>query len=710
MERTKINKARIVLLAVIVILCAAFCFSLGVDEVSAASKTPAKVTGVKVSSTYNSCTVSWSKAKYAAKYKVYQATKNNKTGKYGSFVLLKTTTSRSLKNTGRVTGNTYAYKVRAVNGSKYGSYSITVYATCKPQTTTLYTPSCSTSGVKLTWKNINGETGYKVYRATSYGGSYTYLGAVKGTTYTDTKGTVGKTYYYKVRAYKYNGYKDIYGNYSNVKTGYKKKPLTPIESNDPDEPTEPVKPEEPVKPSDPTDPVTPVEPTEPTDPVTPVDPTEPSDPVTPVEPGDSFNAEKDAYLEYSKTGSTTDTTKIYIGQEWSNELNAKLNGGTAVAKTLSRNSDRCNESGVEDIYCYDTEDFDNFLIVYVKGGKVIAWQTNAKVLGVYKGVELVRGTQSSEYKDYSEWLNSSGLVPYLPDAEVAAANIEVGDIYFGGIIRGTDVWDTYCNHNDLKGEEKICEYTINALRVTNGWNILNHNDYLYGDGETYGMLAWSKTQSASGEMTHGELTEGPLAGKSATQRGEDIYYASSEKIKSGVENVSGGGSGERVANSWYRSVGHSQNLMVRGTAGDTEEVSLHAVAVYPSKDGVSEYWSWTAGYNIIDWGVVAPKVSVSSVASTSATIEWTDTLSQFEGTGHKYTVEVSTDKDFGTVTKRASGYVLKYTASGLESNTTYYVRVKAFRKVTVDGSSSLKGSKWSDVVEFRTKSTEEVSE
>lgn len=82
--------------------------------------------------------------------------------------------------------------------------------------------SCSSiTKAKLTWKKVNGATGYEIYRATSKDGKYTKVKTIsKNSTvsYTDTKLTTGKTYYYKIRAYKTKDGKKKYGDYSSIKS------------------------------------------------------------------------------------------------------------------------------------------------------------------------------------------------------------------------------------------------------------------------------------------------------------------------------------------------------------------------------------------------------------------------------------------------------------------------------------------------------------
>ena len=102
----------------LLIMCFA-CFQLAPAGACAASKTPAKVTGLnKTYKGHYNYKITWEKASGANKYKVYQAKK--KTGKYK---LVKTTKNRVY--TAYVTpGKSLYIKVCAVNGKgKKGSYS-----------------------------------------------------------------------------------------------------------------------------------------------------------------------------------------------------------------------------------------------------------------------------------------------------------------------------------------------------------------------------------------------------------------------------------------------------------------------------------------------------------------------------------------------------------------------------------------------------------
>lgn len=86
--------------------------------------------------------------------------------------------------------------------------------------------SYSTTSITMSWKKLSNVTGYEVYRATSANGKYTKVKTTTSTTYKQGKLTRGKTYYYKVRAYKTVNGSNIYGNYSSVKA-MGTKPQTP---------------------------------------------------------------------------------------------------------------------------------------------------------------------------------------------------------------------------------------------------------------------------------------------------------------------------------------------------------------------------------------------------------------------------------------------------------------------------------------------------
>lgn len=78
--------------------------------------------------------------------------------------------------------------------------------------------SASCNAVQVKWNRISGADGYQVMRAESASGTYTAVADTASVSFTDKKVSLGKTYYYKVRAYAAVEDETFYGNYSAVKT------------------------------------------------------------------------------------------------------------------------------------------------------------------------------------------------------------------------------------------------------------------------------------------------------------------------------------------------------------------------------------------------------------------------------------------------------------------------------------------------------------
>ncbi|WP_144551888.1 S8 family serine peptidase [Bacillus sp. X1(2014)] len=182
-------------------------------------KNPSTPTSVKVaSSDYNKLTVSWAKVTGAGGYEVYRAT--SKTGSYSKVATASGSTA-SYVNSGLATGHTYYYKVIAytsVEGKKLVSPSSSIVS-AKPALktpTSVKAAKASSTSIKVSWAKVSGASGYEVYRATSKSGSYTKVKSTTSSSYTNKKLTKGKTYYYKVRAYRTVNGSKVYSSYSSV--------------------------------------------------------------------------------------------------------------------------------------------------------------------------------------------------------------------------------------------------------------------------------------------------------------------------------------------------------------------------------------------------------------------------------------------------------------------------------------------------------------
>ena len=165
-----------------------------------------------IKGTWSSQTVKGAIVKYKVQYKVYG----------GSFkTLYAGTTNTSAKKANLEDGKRYCIKVTpyvAVNGKTYSGTAKTsafVYTLKK-----VGQPKVSKNGtkVKVKWTNINGETGYQISRTKGKNATY-IVKTVKGSSLTSANVTAekGKTFYYKVRAYKTVNGKKIFGPWSAVR-------------------------------------------------------------------------------------------------------------------------------------------------------------------------------------------------------------------------------------------------------------------------------------------------------------------------------------------------------------------------------------------------------------------------------------------------------------------------------------------------------------
>lgn len=175
--------------------------------------------------THTSIKVSWTKVAGASGYVIYRSTKSG-----SGFKAIKTITSgstTSYSNTKLTLGKMYYYKVRpyrTVDGSRvYGAYSKVDGQKVQPATPVISSVKRSSyNSLTVRWEKVSGVSGYRVYRSTSANGKYKRIATVKGSSkvsYKDKKKTCGKTYYYKVKAYKTSKGKRHYGYSSSAKSG-----------------------------------------------------------------------------------------------------------------------------------------------------------------------------------------------------------------------------------------------------------------------------------------------------------------------------------------------------------------------------------------------------------------------------------------------------------------------------------------------------------
>ena len=168
----------------------------------------------------NKAKIKWGEDKYITGYEIYRAT--SKTENYEKIKTInKATTSYTDKNI--KAKKSYFYKLK----SYFTAYDKTYYSADskiieKTKYAQVVIKSSSVNNTKksitLKWKKVSGTNGYQIYRATSKNGKYKKIKTIKKkstTSYTDKKDIgIGKLYYYKIRAYKNNGDKKEYGQFS----------------------------------------------------------------------------------------------------------------------------------------------------------------------------------------------------------------------------------------------------------------------------------------------------------------------------------------------------------------------------------------------------------------------------------------------------------------------------------------------------------------
>jgi uncharacterized repeat protein (TIGR02543 family) len=165
---------------------------------------------------YNAITVQWPAIEGAAAYEIYQSTALS-----GPYTLIGTPGGTRFTQTGLTTNQIYYYQVRvkclAGLHVTFGSYSSIKSARPIPaRTARIMAASTSYTSIKVSWAAVAGATGYLLWRATSAVGSYTLIQSTPATYFSNTRLTTGKSYYYKVRAYRIVNTVRVYGPLSAI--------------------------------------------------------------------------------------------------------------------------------------------------------------------------------------------------------------------------------------------------------------------------------------------------------------------------------------------------------------------------------------------------------------------------------------------------------------------------------------------------------------
>lgn len=192
-----------------------------------------KPTSVKARSAgVHSIRVSWQKVPRANGYRIYRSSKPR--GKYVQIKKTANTKALSFKDSHRRFNQKFYYKVEAFGTSKDGkkiqsaaSAKVSSKATCGVPK--LKAKNKNDQTVLLSWKKTSGADGYQLYQAATKKGNYHLAQSFdkRKRIWKSSRLIPGKTYYYKIRAYRLREGKTYYSEMSDclsVKTG----PAKPI--------------------------------------------------------------------------------------------------------------------------------------------------------------------------------------------------------------------------------------------------------------------------------------------------------------------------------------------------------------------------------------------------------------------------------------------------------------------------------------------------
>ena len=171
---------------------------------------PGRTEKITVTRSESSIKLSWEKVSGATGYRVYLY--NEKTKKYKT---LGTTEKLSCTVKKLKSGTTYKFSVKAYTKNSKG----TVWAEETHRITTATKPAVPSATAKagegkavLNWKTVTGATGYVVYMSEKKDSGYKKLGSTGKLSCTVKNLKKGKTYYFKVKAYKTVDGKNVYGD------------------------------------------------------------------------------------------------------------------------------------------------------------------------------------------------------------------------------------------------------------------------------------------------------------------------------------------------------------------------------------------------------------------------------------------------------------------------------------------------------------------
>lgn len=181
--------------------------------------------------------ISWSVVGTATGYEISRST--SKDGSYTQVAMIGSQGQSSYVDSSVKEGKLYYYKIRVIGregtDTIYSDWSSAVSGRTAKKPSKIKVSSGNSTTLRISWTGDKNAAGYTIKRAESQKGTYKKIATVKGgdtTSYDNKKVKAGKTYYYKVEAYNYNGKKKGYSGYSSVASGktLKGTSITKVES------------------------------------------------------------------------------------------------------------------------------------------------------------------------------------------------------------------------------------------------------------------------------------------------------------------------------------------------------------------------------------------------------------------------------------------------------------------------------------------------
>lgn len=162
--------------------------------------------------------LSWSSVVGVTGYSIARSTSND--GDFKEVANISPASKTTWRDTGLAPGTTYYYKIRTYtkekSNIKYGKYSAVASGTTMATPTISSIKGKDSKTLQISWNTINDAANYELYRAKKKNGKYKKIATLAGVnqiSYTD-KVSAGKLYYYKIRSVSMIDNTTVYSDYS----------------------------------------------------------------------------------------------------------------------------------------------------------------------------------------------------------------------------------------------------------------------------------------------------------------------------------------------------------------------------------------------------------------------------------------------------------------------------------------------------------------